>query len=79
VRVEKSLDGGVSWVPAAPGPFRLSGPIGWIDLPEGEPARLWRIVAASDNSSRADHAWTVQGVDFFIAEARTESANAIAH
>jgi len=66
VRVEKSLDGGMSWVAAAPGPYRLSGTAGWIDLPEGEPARLWRIVAAADNSAQSDHAWTVQGIDFFV-------------
>src|SRR5712691_10371264 len=66
VRVEKSLDGGVSWVAAAPGPARLKGAATWVDLPEGEPARLWRLVAAGDNATAENEAWTVTGLAFFV-------------
>src|SRR6266700_2300476 len=66
VRIEKSLDGGVTWAAAAGGAFRLRGATDWIDLPASEPARLWRLVAAGDNASAVDEAWTVTGLAFFI-------------
>jgi len=74
VRVEKSVDGGASWKSAAPEPFRLEGEVAWIDLPEGEAARLWRVVAASDNATSPDHAWAVQELDFFARESPDRSA-----
>lgn len=72
VRIEKSLDGGATWQPAAPGPVRLTGTASEIDLPPGAPARLWRIVAAGDNQKGPSDAWAIQGVRFYVptAEAR---------
>jgi len=64
VRVEKSVDGGASWLPALPGLVGLSGMSASIDLPVGEPARLWRIVAAADNATGPEHAWTVTELAF---------------
>src|ERR1700722_7176659 len=76
VRVEKSVDHGETWVAAAPGPFRLNGPVDWIDLPAGEATRWWRIVAAGDNATTADHAWCVLEINFFAASpALTAVAN----
>jgi hypothetical protein len=36
-----------------------------IELPEGPPARLWRIVAAADNSSEPGEAWSVVELKFY--------------
>jgi hypothetical protein len=67
VRVEKSTDGESSWIAAAPGPFRIDGATSWIDLPSGDPARRWRIIAAGDNASDLEHAWSVYEISFFQA------------
>ena len=66
---EKSSDG-EGWVTATPGPFRLSGATDWIYLPESEPARFWRLVAAGDNATSPEHAWSPLGITFFVAESR---------
>jgi len=75
-RVEKSLDGGSSWIAAAPGPFRLQGERSTIDLADGEPATHWRIVAAGDNATGPDHAWSIYEISFFRAAAVDGSAAA---
>lgn len=67
VRVEKSANDGVSWLSAGPGPVRLRGDDTWLDLPIGEPARHWRIVAAADNATDPEHAWSVYAISFFEA------------
>jgi FkbM family methyltransferase len=64
VRVEKSVDGGANWLPALPGLVGLCGTSASIDLPAGGPARLWRIVAAADNATDPEHAWTVTELAF---------------
>jgi FkbM family methyltransferase len=63
VRVEKSL-GGQTWQQAAIGPFYLAGKTALIDLPEGEPATSWRVIAAGENAVDLEHAWTVITVKF---------------
>lgn len=75
-RVEKSIDGGSSWIAAAPGPFRVQGESSWIDLADGEPATHWRIVAAGDNASDPEHAWSIYEISFFLAVAVGTSAEA---
>jgi hypothetical protein len=40
--------------------------VGWIDLPACQAARGWRIVAASDNATDPEHAWTVTGLEFYV-------------
>ena len=65
VRVEHVLEGGGPWCAAASNPFRLDGCAGWIDLPVCPAARGWRIVAASDNATGPEHAWTVTSVEFY--------------
>lgn len=65
VRVEKSADGGETWVPTVAEPVRLVGQRGWIDLPNGTPAELWRLAAAGDNTADPEDAWTVIDVRFF--------------
>jgi hypothetical protein len=67
VRVENSVDGGSSWTAAAPGPFRLRGDTSWLDLPVGDAARHWRIVAAGDNATDPGHAWSIYEIAFFRA------------
>ncbi len=68
VAVEKSVDGGATWLPAASNPVRLPGSIGRIDLPEGEPARLWRVVAAGGNAVSPEDAWSVFELGFYAPE-----------
>jgi|SRR6266567_371797 len=68
VRVEKSLDGGLTWVAAARAPAQLRGESDWIDLPEREPARLWRLIAAGDNATESRHAWTPFRILFLVAQ-----------
>jgi hypothetical protein len=67
VRVEKSLDDGKTWVAAAPGPFQLHGKESWIDLPAGDAASFWRLVAASDNAGAKRDAWAVIELNFYPA------------
>src|ERR1700736_2007336 len=75
--VEKSQDGGEILQPAAPGPYRLTGTRTTIDLPAGEPARMWRLVAAGDNAVEPDHGWSVMGLEFFVPEAMAASASLV--
>jgi hypothetical protein len=66
VRIEKSQDAGVTWAPAASTPFKVIGGVSEIDLPGGEPAQCWRVVAAGDNATTSDHAWSVIGLQFYM-------------
>jgi hypothetical protein len=65
IRIEKSTDEGANWTPATPDVVRLIGSDALIELPEGPPARLWRIVAAADNSSEPGEAWSVVELKFY--------------
>ena len=65
IRVEKSTDEGAHWTPATREAVRLIGSDALIELPEGPPARLWRIVAAADNSSEPEEAWSVVELKFY--------------
>jgi hypothetical protein len=65
IRVEKSNDKGSHWTPATPDIVRLIGSDALIELPEGPPARFWRIVAAADNSSEPEEAWSVIELKFY--------------
>jgi hypothetical protein len=65
VQVEKSLNEGLQWTPAAPGLFRLSGEVSWIDLADNGPALSWRIIAAGDNAVDPEHAWSVYEIAWF--------------
>lgn len=65
VKVEKSLNGGRSWISVTPTPVRVEGNVGIIDLPETAEARTWRIVAAGDNVTKPDEAWCPIDIVFF--------------
>lgn len=65
IRVEKSTDKGVRWTPVTTEPVRLIGSDPLIELPEGPPARHWRIVAAADNASEPGEAWSVIELKFY--------------
>src|SRR5437868_2004960 len=77
VRIEKSLDEGANWVAAAPAPVQLRGYLDWIDLAESAPARLWRLVAAGDNATTSEHAWTVIGLEFLVLDSPEPGMTAV--
>jgi hypothetical protein len=64
VRIETSNDGH-SWSSISPGPLRLAGRRAWIDVPDSQqPVRMWRIVAAGDDASNSEDAWTPINIAF---------------
>jgi hypothetical protein len=73
VRLQKSVDDGETWEDTSPGLFRLTGAISEIDVAAGEPAKLWRLVAAADNATEEKDAWAVIDLKFFVA-AETQKA-----
>jgi hypothetical protein len=70
VLVEKSIDGH-NWQAAASHSFRLKSAVGWINLPAGEAARYWRLVAAGDNAKLPEHAWTPLEIALFVSPDRS--------
>ena len=74
IRVEKSTNDGASWIPVTPDPVRLVRSDATIGLPEGPPARHWRIIAAADNSSEPGEAWSVVELKFYTPSAASVAA-----
>jgi hypothetical protein len=74
IRVEKSIDDGANWIPATRDPIRLAASSASIDLPEGEPARCWRVVAAADNSTDPEEAWSVVELKFYTRSSASVTA-----
>lgn len=71
VRVEKSGDDGASWIPVAALPYRLGGSEATsISLPDGSPARYWRIVAAGladTGKAKQDlDIWRISRLEFLV-------------
>jgi len=73
VLVEKSFDGR-NWQAAASHSFRLRGAVSWINLPAGEAARYWRLVAGGDNATSPEHACAPLEIAFFVSPDRSAVA-----
>jgi hypothetical protein len=75
VIVEKSRNNGKSWITVSPAPHRAEGATTEIDLPDGDAASMWRVVAAGANAKSRGDAWALIEAEFYVAESRPVTAS----